>query len=750
MSLSTPSKIPNLYSSLIFPWIPTSTLKKKMTTLMVASISPPHISPLNPPLSLFENCQSMDHLKQIHSQSIRRGLASNPIVNSKIIAFCCAREWGCLSYARHVFDKIPEPNVFIWNTMIKGYNRINCPKNAVSVYKEMLEKNVRPDHYTFPFLLKGFTGDVALQCGKLIHAHVCKFEFDSNLFVQNALICMYSLCGQIDIARGVFNMSSKNDVVTWNVMISGYNRSKLFDESVKLFNAMEKGLLPTSVTLVSVLSACSKLKDLDTGRRVHHYVISGMVEANLILENALIDMYAGCGAMEVALGIFQSMKKRDIISWTAIVTGFANAGQVDLARKYFDQMPERDFVSWTAMIDGYLCLNQFKEVLILFREMQAAKIKPDEFTMVSILTACAHLGALELGEWVKAYIEKNHVKNDIYVANALIDMYFKCGDEEKAVRVFNKMARKDKFTWTAMIVGLAINGQGKEALDMLSDMLSASITPDEVTYIGVLCACTHTGMVDEGRKFFSSMTTEHGIEPNVAHYGCMVDLLGRAGHLREAYELIKNMPMKPNSMVWGALLGACRVHKNVEMAEMAAKQLLQLEPENSAVYVLLCNIYAVCNRWENLREVRNMMMDKGIKKTPGCSLIEMNGMVHEFVAGDRSHPQSEEIFSKLEQMIEDLNFSGYIPNTLELSLDIGEEEKESALNRQSEKLAIAFGLISSEPGVTIRIVKNLRMCVDCHLVAKLVSRMYNREVIVRDRTRFHHFRYGSCSCKDYW
>ena len=656
-----------------------------------------------------------------------------------------------MKYARHMFDIISEPSVFIWNTVIKGYSRIDLPENGVSMYLEMLRRNVRPDCYTFPFLLKGFTRGIALECGKELHGHVVKYGFNSNVFVQNSLVHMYSLCGLIDMARDVFDLSQARDVVTWNVMMSGYNRIKQFDESRKIFYVMEKkGVLPTSVTLVLVLSACSKLKDLDIGKKAHKYVKECRVEPSLILENALIDMYAACGKMDLALGIFQNMKTRDVISWTPIVAGFANVGEVDLARKYFDQMPERDYVSWTAMIDGYLRVNRFKEALALFREMQTSNIKPDEFTMVSVLTACAHLGALELGEWIKTYIDKNKIKNDVYVGNSLIDMYFKCGNVEKAQRIFKEMPRIDKFTWTTMIVGLAINGHGEEALDMFSEMLKASIAPDEITYIGVLCACTHTGMVDIGRKFFAGMTTQHGIEPNVAHFGCMIDLLGRAGHLKEAHEVIKNMPMKPNSVVWGALLGACRVHKDAEMAEMVAKQILELEPENGAVYVLLCNIYAACNRWENLREVRQMMIDRGIKKTPGCSLIEMSGIVHEFVAGDQSHPQSKEIYSKLDEMTRDLKFAGYSPDTSEISLDVGEEDKESALYRHSEKLAIAFALFSSGPGVTIRIVKNLRMCVDCHRVAKLVSKLYNREVIVRDKTRFHHFRHGSCSCKDYW
>ncbi|KAM7480326.1 hypothetical protein LguiA_028539 [Lonicera macranthoides] len=670
MSFSVPFRSYLFNSTLkLLPIDLTCPLNKKFIFFMPFIISPIHTSPLthlhcstethsplSPPLYI---CKSMDHIKQIQSQAIQRGLTPDTHFYSKLIAFCCTNESGNMEYARHLFDTILEPNVFMWNNLIKGYSRINCPTFAVSSYIEMLEKNAKPDHYTYPFLLKGLKYDSVLVCGKEIHAHICKFGFGTDMFVQNSLINMYSLCGQIDIARGIFEMSSKTDVITWNAMISGYNRSKKVVESRELFYAMEeKRVSPTSVTLVSVLSACTKLKDLDTVKRVNQYIKDHKIEANLILDNALIDAYSACGQMDVAFGIFRSTKIKDVISWTTIVKGFVNLGEVDLARKYFDQMPDRDFISWTAMIDGYLRLNRFKDVLMLFREMQSAEIKPDGFTVVSILTACAHLGALEIGEWIEVYSEKNKIKNDVYVGNALIDMYCKCGNVEKAVKVFNKMPRKDKFSWTAMIVGFAVNGRGSEALEKLSEMLSVSITPDEITYIGVLCACTHTGMVDEGRELFSSMTTWHGIEPSVAHYGCMVDLLGRAGHLKEAYEVIKNMPMKPNTAIWGALLGACRVHKDVEMAEMAAKHLVKLEPENGAVYVLLCKLYADCNSLEKLREVRKMMVEMGIKKSPGCSLIEINGGVHEFVAGDRGHPQSEEIYSKLEKITEDLRIAG--------------------------------------------------------------------------------------------
>ncbi|XP_077211626.1 putative pentatricopeptide repeat-containing protein At3g15930 [Tasmannia lanceolata] len=730
-------------------------LKKMMITM--ASFTSTHLSPttqLHPPLeikhpsiSLLQNCKTMKELQQIHSQMIRTGT----LEQSRIIAFCCTHETGNMDYARLVFDEIQDPNIYIWNTMIRGYSSRKLPKSAASIYIEMLEKGVKPDNYTFPFLLKAFTREIALNCGQEFHSQIIKLGVNSNVFVQNALIHTYALCGKVDAARKLFDKSSKQDVVTWNAMISGYNRSNQFEESCRLFCKMEEdNVVPTLVTLVSVLSACTKMKDLNFGKRVHHYIEDNKIEPNLILENSLIDMYAEFGDMDVALRLFKDMKVRDVVSWTAIIAGFANSGKIDKARKFFDQMPERDFVSWTAMIDGYLRANRFKEALGIFREMQAAKIRPDEFTMVSILTACAHLGALEVGEWIRVYINKNKIKTDVFVGNALIDMYSKCGSIENAIEVFGKMPHRDKFTWTAMITGLAINGHGEEALDLFYKMQRASILPDEITYIGALCACTHAGMVDKGREFFSTMTTRHGIVPNVAHYGCMVDLLGRAGELTEALEIIHNMPMKANSIVWGALLGACRVHKNVELAETAAKRLLDLEPENGAVYVMLSNIYAACNRWEDVRKVRRLMMDRGIKKTPGCSLIEMNGLVHEFVAGDRSHPRSGEIYSKLDEIDRELKLAGYVPNISEVLLDIGEEEKENALHWHSEKLAIAFGLIDSSSGATIRIVKNLRMCNDCHCAAKIISEVYDREVIVRDRTRFHHFKNGSCSCKDYW
>jgi pentatricopeptide repeat protein len=416
----------------------------------------------------------------------------------------------------------------------------------------------------------------------------------------------------------------------------------------------------------------------------------------------------------------------------------------------FDGMPERDTVSWTAMIDGYVQAAQFREALEMFREMQRSNVRADEFTMVSVITACAQLGALEMGEWVRIYISRQGIKLDLFVGNALIDMYSKCGSVERALEVFKEMHSRDKFTWTAIILGLAVNGHGEEAIDMFHRMIRVSEAPDEVTFIGVLTACTHAGLVDKGREFFRSMIHSYKIAPNVVHYGCMIDLLARAGNITEALETIEQMPVTPNATILGTLLAACRVHDNLDIGELVAKRLLELDPENSMVYILLSHMYAKSNRWEDVRRVRHSIMEKGIKKEPGCSLIEMNGTIHEFVAGDHSHPMSNEIYSKLENIIRDLQNVGYFPDVTEVFVEVSEKEKQKIIYWHSEKLALAFALLISEPNTVIRIVKNLRMCLDCHNAIKLISRLYGREVVVRDRTRFHHFRHGLCSCKDYW
>ncbi|XP_072998967.1 putative pentatricopeptide repeat-containing protein At3g15930 isoform X1 [Typha latifolia] len=676
-----------------------SSLKIQLMASMMASSHPlPSQDPLpsaqiqypSPLTSLLSYCNSMREFKQIHSQLIRRGLANSSNTQRRLLSLCCAHESCDMHYARLLFDEMLNPDLSLWNSFIRGYSNRNSPEAAVLVYIDMLAKGFGPNNYTLPFLLKAFTRDAAIAWGDELHAHALKFGLSHNPHVRNALIHMYAVSGEVDTAHELFERSSRRDAVMWNAMISGHNRSKKFVVSCKLFRDMVRdSVVPTVASYLSVLSACKELKDLDFGMQVHKLIEDSGMLPDPKLENALINMYAECGDVDAAWSLLHKMEVRNIISWTPVVVGFAKIGRVDRARVLFNQMPERDAVSWTAMIDGYVRLNHFKEALEMFREMQVAEARPDEFTMVSVLTACAQLGALEMGEWVRVYMDRNKINMDIFVGNALIDMYSKCGRVKSALEIFHKMHRKDKFTWTAIITGLAVNGHGKEALNLFYKMLRASETPDEVTFIGVLTACTHASLVDEGRRFFLSMITMHGIKPTITHYGCMIDLLSRAGHLKEALETITNMPMRPNATIWGTLLGACRAYKNVEMAELASKKLLELDPENSAAYVLLSNTYAKCNRWVDVRRLRRIIMEKGIKKEPGCSLIEMNGEVHEFVAGDESHPQRDKIYSKLEEMAMELRTAGYVPDTSEVFLEMIEDEKENAIYWHSEKLAVA-------------------------------------------------------------
>lgn len=625
-----------------------------------------------------------------------------------------------MDYAVSIFRQIDEPDSPAYNIMIRGFTLKQSPHEAILLFKEMHENSVQPDEFTFPCILKACSRLQALSEGEQIHALIMKCGFGSHGFVKNTLIHMYANCGEVEVARRVFDEMSERNVRTWNSMFAGYTKSGNWEEVVKLFHEMlELDIRFDEVTLVSVLTACGRLADLELGEWINRYVEEKGLKGNPTLITSLVDMYAKCG-------------------------------QVDTARRLFDLMDCRDVVAWSAMISGYSQASRCREALDLFHEMQKANTDPNEITMVSILSSCAVLGALETGKWVHFFIKKKRMKLTVTLGTALMDFYAKCGSVESSIEVFGKMPVKNVLSWTVLIQGLASNGQGKRALEYFYLMLEKNVEPNDVTFIGVLSACSHAGLVDEGRDLFVSMSRDFGIEPRIEHYGCMVDILGRAGLIEEAFQFIKNMPIQPNAVIWRTLLASCKVHKNVEIGEESLKQLIILEPTHSGDYILLSNIYASVGRWEDALKVRGEMKEKGIKKTPGCSLIELDGVIHEFFAEDNVHSQSEEIYNAIEDMMKQIKSAGYVPNTAEARLDAEEDDKESSVSHHSEKLAIAFGLIKSPPGTTIRITKNLRVCTDCHNATKLVSKVFNREIVVRDRTRFHHFKEGSCSCNDYW
>ncbi|PKI76123.1 hypothetical protein CRG98_003484 [Punica granatum] len=471
---------------------------------------------------------------------------------------------------------------------------------------------------------------------------------------------------------------------------------------------------------------------------------------DVVCWNAMIDGYLRCGHVEAARELFETMPDKNVGSWNTMVSGLSRLGMIEEARRTFDLMQERDEISWSGMIDGYIRGGCYREALEVFNEMQRENFRPRKFVLSSVLAACANLGALDQGRWVHDYVKRNLIRLDAVLGTALVDMYAKCGRIDMAWKVFEETRDKEVSTWNAMIGGVAIHGRAEDAIELLVEMQREKLEPNGITFVGVLTACAHSGLVDEGLKILSSMERVYGVKPGVEHYGCIVDLLGRSGRLEEAEEVIRSMPMEPNKAVLGALLAACRIHGNVEFGERLGKVLLELDQGNGGRYALLSNIYAKAGKRDQVMEVRKLMKERGVKTDTGCSVLELGGEVHEFKMGDCSHPQSKEIYLFLETMIERLKTEGYVPDTSQVLFDIAEEQKEREIRYHSEKLAIAFGLINTEAKSTIRVVKNLRVCEDCHTAAKLISRVYDREIIVRDRVRYHHLKDGNCSCKDFW
>ncbi|XP_027148531.1 pentatricopeptide repeat-containing protein At5g66520-like [Coffea eugenioides] len=564
-----------------------------------------------------------------------------------------------------------------------------------------------------------------------------------------ASVCAFS--SSFPHAQKIFHCVNKPEVTVWNGCLRSFAESSSPFDAILLFCQLRKyDVLPDSFTCSYVLKACVQLLDLLHGRNVHAYMEKLGFQSNLFLQNMIVHLYASCGKRGDAKLLFDKMHQRDVVTWNIMITQFAKRGDINAASQLFKQMPERSVRSWTAMVAGFVQCGKPKEAIELFMEMEGAGLRANQVTVVAVLAACADIGALDLGRRIHEYSNRSGYQRNVRICNTLIDMYIKCGCLEAARVVFENMDERTIVSWSAMIQGLAMHGQAMEALELFSKMVQTGTKPNGVTFIGLLHACSHMGLVEKGREFFMSMSRDYGIAPRIEHYGCMIDLLSRAGLLEEARQFIKNMPLRPNAVVWGALLGGCRVHNNIELAEEAIVHLNELDPHNDGYYVVLSNIYANAKKWENAAKVRKLMRDQGVKKTPGQSSITVAGLVHEFVACDESHPQVKEIYASWENLLQQLRLKGYVPNTSVVLLDIEEAEKEKILYHHSEKLALVFGIINTPPGETIRIMKNLRVCEDCHAAFKLISDVVNREIVVRDRNRFHCFKNGTCSCKDYW
>ncbi|XP_057958148.1 pentatricopeptide repeat-containing protein At4g14820 [Malania oleifera] len=700
--------------------------------------------------SALTTATSLTHLKQVHAQILRSGLDRSTSLLLKLVFSSCALS-SSLDYALAVFNQIPDPDTHLCNRLLRELSRSVEPRKTLLAYEKMRKEDVGVDRFSFPPLLKASSRVSSLVEGMEIHGLASKLGFDSDPFVQTGLVRMYAACGRILDARLMFDKMPLRDVVTWSIMIDGYSQNGHLDEVLLLYDEMKvSNVEPDGMILSTILSACGRAGNLSYGKAIHEFITENNITIDPHLQSALITMYASCGSMDLAQRIFEKMSPEGMIASTAMVSGYSRLGQIDAARSIFDQMVEKDLVCWSAMIAGYAECDWPQEALKMFNDMQLKGIKPDYVTMLSVISACARLGALEPAKWVHLYVDQNGFGKSFRVSNALIDMHAKCGSLERAKGVFDKMPCKNVISWTTMISAFAMHGDASNALKLFHQMKAENVEPNEVTFVGVLYACSHAGLVDKGREIFASMINEYSITPKHEHYGCMVDLFGRANLLREALEVIETMPFAPNAIIWGSLMSACRLHGETELGEFAAKQLLELEPDHDGAHVLLSNIYAKQRRWDDVGDMRNQMKHRGIFKERGCSRIELNNEIHEFFMADKNHKNADEIYDKLYEVVDELKLIGYTPNINSVLVDLEDEEKRELVLWHSEKLALCYGLMSGARGSCIRIVKNLRVCEDCHAFMKLVSKVYEREIIVRDRTRFHHYKDGVCSCKDYW
>lgn len=608
-----------------------------------------------------------------------------------------------------------------------------------------------------------------------------------DVFSWNAMLSAYAKSGSIKNLLATFDRMPFRDSISYNTTIAGLAGNSCPKESFELLKRMQReGFEPTEYTIVSILNASAQLLDLRRGKQIHGSVIVHNFLGNVFIWNALTDMYAKCGEIEQARWLFDCLTNKNLVSWNLMISGYAKNGQVekcigllhemrlsghmpdrvtmstiiaaycqcghvDEARRVFSEFKEKDIVCWTAMLVGFAKNGREEDALLLFNEMLLEHIEPDSYTLSSVVSSCAKLASLHYGQAVHGKSILAGLDNNLLVSSALIDMYSKCGFIDDARSVFNLMPTRNVVSWNAMIVGCAQNGHDKDALELFEDMLQQKLKPDNITFIGVLSACLHCNSFEQGQEYFDSIILQHKMRPTLDHYACMVNLLGRIDRINQAVSLIKHMPHEPNFLIWSTLLSISSTKGDIVNAEMAARHLYELDPASAVPYIMLSNMYASMGRWKDVASVRNLMNSKNVKKYTGYSWIEIDNEVRRFTSEDRTHPETEKIYEELNMLIGKLQEEGFNPNTNLVLHNVGQDEKFKSICFHSEKLALAFGLIKKPNGISpIRIIKNIRICKDCHEFMKFASRIIRRQIILRDSSRFHHFSTGKCSCKDNW
>jgi pentatricopeptide repeat protein len=660
--------------------------------------------------------------KVIHAHLITSSQASKNCdvfqTNSLINMYAKCDE---ISVARQLFDQMSERNIVSWSALMAGYLQNGLALEVLGLFKKMVSvDNLRPNKYALAIALSSCSVSGRVEEGKQCHGYVLKSGLVFHQYVKNALVHMYSRCSDVEGAMQVLNTLPGYNVFSYNSVMNGLMELGYLREALEVLGRMVGECNAwDNVTYLTLFGLSARLKDLKLGMHVHGRMLKSDLECDVFVSSAIIDMYGKCG---------------NILN----------------ARKVFDSLQNRNVVTWTALMAAYFQNGYFEEALHLLSTMEVEDIMPNEYTFAVLLNSSAGLSALRLGDQLHARVEKSGFKDHTIVGNALVIMYSKAGNIKAANKVFTDMIYRDSVTWNAMISGHSHHGLGKEALIVFQDMLAAGVNPNYVTFVGVLAACAHLGLVREGLYYLNQLMKQMGIEPGLEHYTCIVGLLSRAGLLDEAKNFMRSAPVKWDVIAWRTLLNACHVHRNYGLGKQVAESVMLRDPHDAGTYVLLSNMYAKERRWDGVVRIRKLMRERNIKKEPGVSWLEIRNVTHVFVSEDNKHPESSQIYEKVGELLAKIKPLGYLPNIASVLHDMEDEQKEDCLSYHSEKLAIAYGLMKTPSEAPIRVIKNLRMCDDCHSAAKLISKVTNRVIIVRDANRFHHFQDGCCSCADYW
>ncbi|KAK8514409.1 hypothetical protein V6N13_063301 [Hibiscus sabdariffa] len=695
-------------------------------------------------LYLLKTCISSKSLtkgKLIHQKIITSGFHNNIALCKTLVDFY----FSCRLHrsARRVFDTIDNPlDISLWNSLMAAYTKSFMFVEALQLFDKLWKHPfLKPNGFTYPSLLKACGGLGSVEYGEMIHTHLIKNGFVSDVFVGSSLVSMYAKCNMFEEVAKVFDEMTERDVACWNTVMSCYYQDGKAEKALELFEEMrEAGFEPNFVTLTIIISSCARLMDLERGKEIHRELIEKGLVLDGFLGSALVDMYGKCDCIEMARVVFEQIREKSVVTWNTMIAGYSSIGDsqscielfkkmnmegiepslttlssiimacsrstqlpygkfihgymirsmietdifvnnslIDLyfkcgtvysAENIFKLMPKTDVVSWNIMISGYVSVGKCFEALGIYDSMVKAGVNPDAVTFTSVLTACAQLAALEKGKEIHNSILENKLERNEVVMGTLLDMYAKCGAVDEAYRIFRDLPERDLVSWTSMITAYGSHGQAQEALDLFDKMLQSNAKPDGVTFLAVLSACSHGGLVDEGRHYFNQMTSEHSIKPQGEHYSCFIDLLGRAGRLHEAYEILQStLETREDVELLSTLLSACRLHRCLELGEKIAEMLIEKDPNDSSTYIILSNMYASAKKWSKVREVRLKMKELGLKKNPGCSWIEVDQRIRPFFVEDNSHPEAKIMYECLSSLNSYMEKDGMMMETLESGID---------------------------------------------------------------------------------